>query len=336
MKKLKIWHYAFLLFLVAGTVWIFRKQANLRPYENQGKAFGTYYHIKYMHDRDLRQDIQATLDSVDASLSFFNRESTLSRVNRNEETLPDSLFLAVFRLSERISKETNGAFDITVGPLVNAWGFGFKSKRELRPEEVDSLRCFVGFEKVSLRDGRVQKQDERTMLDCGAVAKGFGVDRVTSLFDRLGIADYMVEIGGEVRVKGRNPEGESWRIGVTRPAEDGDGGETLQTVLRVSDTALATSGNYRNFYYRNGKKYAHTIDPRTGYPVQHAILSSSVMAKDCATADAYATAFMVMGLDEARRFLAAHPEIEAYFICAGTGGKLFTWATPGMKRCMEK
>jgi FAD:protein FMN transferase len=166
-----------------------------------------------------------------------------------------------------------------------------------------------------------------------AIAKGFGVDAVARLLERKGIKNYMVDIGGEVVVRGKNSKMNAWRIGINKPVDDSlSVNQELQTVLAISDVGMATSGNYRNFYYKGGKKYAHTIDPRTGYPVQHSILSSTVIAKDCASADAYATAFMVMGLDSAKAFCEAHPELDAYFICSGEGDKYETYFTDGMKK----
>jgi FAD:protein FMN transferase len=177
------------------------------------------------------------------------------------------------------------------------------------------------------------KKDPRIMLDCSAIAKGFGVDAVARLLERKGIKNYMVDIGGEVVVRGKNSKMNAWRIGINKPVDDSlSVNQELQTVLAISDVGMATSGNYRNFYYKGGKKYAHTIDPRTGYPVQHSILSSTVIAKDCASADAYATAFMVMGLDSAKAFCEAHPELDAYFICSGEGDKYETYFTDGMKK----
>ena len=236
-----------------------------------------------------------------------------------------------------ISCETNGAFDITVAPLANAWGFGFKKGTFPDSIMIDSLLQITGYEKVKMDNGKVIKQDSRTMLSCSAVAKGYSVDVIAQLLDRKGIKNYMVDIGGEVVVKGKNPSKGLWRIGINKPVDDSLAvNQDLQTILEISDLGLATSGNYRNYYYKDGKKYAHTIDPRTGYPVQHSILSSTVIAKDCMTADALATAFMVMGLEEAEAFCKANPEIDAYFIYSGENGEFNTFYTEGMKKYIAK
>ena len=184
-----------------------------------------------------------------------------------------------------------------------------------------------------MENGKVIKQDPRVMLSCSAVAKGYSVDVIARLLDRKGVKNYMVDIGGEVVVKGQNPSNGLWRIGINKPVDDSLAvNQDLQTILEISDLGLATSGNYRNYYYKDGKKYAHTIDPRTGYPVQHSILSSTVIAKDCMTADALATAFMVMGLEKAEAFCKANPEIDAYFIYSGENGEFNTFYTEGMKK----
>ena len=198
---------------------------------------------------------------------------------------------------------------------------------------IDSLLQITGYEKVKMDNGKVIKQDPRTMLSCSAVAKGYSVDVIAQLLDRKGIKNYMVDIGGEVVVKGKNPSKGLWRIGINKPIDDSLAvNQDLQTILEITDLGLATSGNYRNYYYKDGKKYAHTIDPRTGYPVQHNILSSTVIAKDCMTADALATAFMVMGLEEAEAFCKADTTIDAYFIYSGEDGEFKTYYTEGMKK----
>lgn len=329
------WQLPFLLLLIIGTVWILRKQA---PYQtDQGVVFGTMYKITYQSKENLKTEIEAELQKVDLSLSPFNKQSVITHINNNTDMQTDSLFDYVFRLARQVSEETHGAFDITVAPLVNAWGFGFKNAAQVNPQTIDSLRQFVGFEKIKLENGKIIKSDPRTMLDCSAIAKGFGVDCVARFFDRKGIRNYMIDIGGELVMKGENAKMEPWRIGINKPIDDSLAvNQELQTVLQVSNVGLATSGNYRNFYYKDGKKYAHTIDPRTGYPIQHNILSATVVATNCATADAYATAFMVLGLDSAKAICHAHPELDAYFIYSKEDGKTDIYYTDGMKKYILK
>lgn len=336
MKKKSLkWQFLFLVLLIVGTVLILKNQAPFQT--NQGLVFGTFYEITYQSKDNLKNEIDETLKQVDFSLSPFNKKSTITQINNNTDMSADSLFIDVFKLAETISKETHGAFDITVAPLVNAWGFGFDSSTKVDSATIDSLREFVGFEKVALHNGKIIKQDKRIKLDCSSIAKGYGVDCVARLFDKKGIENYMINIGGELVMKGKNAKMDTWRIGINKPIEDSlSQNQELQTVLAVTNAGLATSGNYRNFYYKDGKKYAHTIDPRIGYPVQHNILSATVIAKDCATADAYATSFMVLGLDSAKAICNRHPELDAYFIYATEDGKNETYFTKGMSYYIRK
>lgn len=329
-KKNFLW----LALLILATIWILARH-NQRPayHSITGLVFGTIYNITYQYDGDLKPEIEAELQRFDQSLSPFNDSSVISRINRNEELVADSFFVKCFKRSMEISRETKGAFDITIAPLANAWGFGFKKGAFPDSLMIDSLRQITGYEKVHLEDGKVVKQDPRIMLSCSAVAKGYSVDVVAHLLERKGIKNFMVDIGGEVVVKGKNPKDGLWRIGINKPIDDSlSVKQDLQTVLEITDLGMATSGNYRNYYYKDGKKYAHTIDPRTGYPVQHSILSSTVIAEDCMTADALATSFMVMGLEEAEAFCKANPKIDAYFIYSGDNGKFETYYTEGMKK----
>lgn len=282
--------------------------------QNTNFVFGTIYNITYQSDRDLQQEIEAELMKVDGEFSMFNPQSTVARINSGDSTVERSeMFNEIYQLAQTVSKETDGAFDITVAPLVNAWGFGFKHEQLPTPEQVDSL--------LQLRN----------QMDFSAIAKGYGCDVVARLLESHGIHNYMVEIGGEVVVSGKNAKGDDWHIGITKPTEDSLNVEgEMQTVLSITDHAMATSGNYRNFYYQGGRKYAHTIDPRTGYPVQHSLLSATVLAENCATADAYATSFMVLGVEGAKAVLARHPELMAYLIYTDEKGQLTTWASPSL------
>lgn len=331
-KKQLAWQVPFLLLLIVGTILIISHQRSMPYQHDEGFIFGTVYHVTYQSDRDLHPGIVAEMQRVDSALSPFNEQSIISHVNRNEPTRLNDMFVRVFTLAEEVSRETDGAFDITVAPMVNAWGFGFKQGRAPSPQAIDSLRAIVGYRKVRLSGGRIVKADPRIMLDCSAIAKGYGSDVVAAYLRRQGVANFMVEIGGEIVSRGISEKRVPWKIGVTKPTDDSlQQNQELQTVLNVTDKAMATSGNYRNFYYKNGRKYAHTIDPKTGRPVQHNILSATVLADNCATADAYATAFMVTGLDGARRILARHPELMAYFIYADAQGRNQVWFSPTLK-----
>ena len=332
-KKL-LWQLPFLTLLIIGSIFIITQQRST-PYQyNEGQVFGTFYHITYQNDQDLQKEIEAELKKIDNSLSTFNNQSVISKVNNNETTKLDELFIEIFDKAKAISKETDGAFDMTVAPLVNLWGFGFKQGTTPSKQQIDSLKQLVGYEKVSLIMGkRIKKTDQRIMLDCSAIAKGYGSDVVARLFKKYDIKNFMIEIGGEIVVSGNSESRVPWKIGVNKPIEDSTNTNTeLQTVLNITNKAMATSGNYRNFYYKGGKKFAHTIDPKTGYPVQHSLLSATVLAADCATADAYATAFMVMGMERSKKVLEKHKELMAYFIYSDHQGKLKVWYSPELEK----
>lgn len=333
MNKLSIWKILFLVFLIIGTIYILGKQ---KPYiTNSGKIFGTFYNITYSSDIDLSKEIKSILMQVDNSLSPFNRQSIITAINNNSEALPDEMFTHVFTLAQEISEKTDGAFDITVAPLVNAWGFGFKKGITPDSAAIDSLRQFVGYRTVALTEGRITKRHPQTMLDCSAIAKGYGCAAVAAMLDAQGVKNYMVEIGGEVVTKGKNGKGGVWTIGISKPTDNPTtSSNELHEIIAISDKSMATSGNYRNFREENGRKIAHTIDPRTGYPVQHSLLSATVIANDCATADAYATAFMVMGTEKAISFCNEH-DIDGYFIYSDDNGILKTKMTEGFRRYLK-
>ncbi len=331
-KKRLMWQLPFLVLLIVGTVLIIRQQQAVPYQKNADFIFGTTYHITYQCDSNMAAGIKAELLKVDQSLSPFNDKSVITAVNQNKAVQLDSMFLDVYNLALQISEETDGAFDITVAPLVNAWGFGFKNSALPSSYQVDSLRQIVGYQKVSLENGHIKKKDPRIMLDCSAIAKGYGCDVIAKYLRSRGVKNFMVEIGGEIVTSGLNPDRLPWKVGVTKPSDDSlSTSHELQTVLNVTDMAMATSGNYRNFYYKGGKKYAHTIDPKTGFPVQHNILSATVIAKSCAEADAYATSFMVMGLEKAQKVMERRPELMAYIIYSDQNGENAVWYSPSLR-----
>jgi len=304
----------FLLLLIGGTVYVACQHH--APYQHsQGLIFGTMYNVTYQSRSELTTDIEACLQQVDAEFSMFNPHSTVAAINRGEQPARSAMYEEVYALAQQVNRETFGAFDITVAPLVNAWGFGFKTEQLPTPQQVDSLL------------------QVRHMLDFSAIAKGYGCDQVARLMQRHGIDNYLIEIGGEVVAAGVNSSGQPWRIGITKPAEGAaaDSG-LMQAVLAVDHQAMATSGNYRNFYVTaDGRKLAHTIDPRTGYPIQHNILSATVLAPSCAMADAYATSFMVLGIDSAKLVLGSHTELQAYLIYTDSLGRYAVWHSPQLK-----
>lgn len=303
----------------------------------QAKAQSLARHITYASTQNFDQEILEELLKVDAALSIFNDTSTISRFNRNEAYSSNEMFSEVVRLSQDISKQTDGAFDMTVAPLVNAWGFGFKHRDRITQPLIDSLLTFVGYQQLTLKGNSITKQDPRITLDGGAVAKGYAVDRVARLLSKKGCTNYMVEIGGEVVLKGKNPDNKLWSLGINTPVEDSISSNTpIQAILHLTDKAIATSGNYRNFYYQNGRKYAHTLSPKTGRPVEHSLLSATVIAPSCARADATATALMVMGTEKAKAFVQTQKDIDIYLIYADNQGHLRTWQSQGIQKYLQK
>ncbi len=284
----------------------------------EGFTQGTSYHIAYNSpdSADYHDGLKELFTAIDYSMSIYNPSSLISGMNNNLSGIePDRYFLAVFNRAREISEKTDGAFDITVGPLVNAWGFGSGEREDISSALIDSLMMFVGWDKVRIDNGRVVKDHPGLMLDMNAIAKGYTVDVVAEFFDSLGITDYMIEIGGEIRLKGTNRNDDEWRIGIDKPVDDPMAlSRELQEIVQLTGRSLATSGNYRKFYVMDGRRYAHTIDPLTGYPVQHNLLSTTVVAPTAMDADAWATAFMVMGLEKSMDMAGNNPDIEAYFI----------------------
>lgn len=337
-NKKRLWQLPFLAFLIIGSILIVRQQRNTPYQNNKGMVFGTSYNISYQYTDNLKSQIEEQLQKVDDALSPFNSHSIITAVNENRPVTLNNLFLDVYRKAIKISADTHGAFDITVAPLVNQWGFGFKNGSFPDKHTIDSILQITGYTKIRLINGnKIQKDDPRIMLDCSSIAKGYGCDVVANYLRSRGINNFMVEIGGEIVTSGVSPKNTQWKIGVNKPVNDSlSANQEIQTILSITDCAMATSGNYRNYYVKNGKRYAHTIDPHTGYPIQHNILSSTVIARDCATADAYATAFMVLGLDKSKQILDRHPELMAYFICSGINGDNTIWYSPALEKKIKK
>lgn len=330
-----IFIYSFLLSACVSTT-----QPSAKKYvTDNGRVFGTFYQIKYASNgKDVKTEYLAALTAVDTALSTFNKQSTITRVNLSSDSVlltdKDSLFIKVYNKACEISSITNGAFDITVAPLVNAYGFGFDPDRSTPDSVIAELKNYVGWKKVSLSpSGYIKKENPNIKLDASAIAKGFGSDEVARVLRKNGINDFMVEVGGEVVCSGVNDKGKVWSIGINKPIEDSTMQHTneLQRVVQLDGKALATSGNYLQYYYKNGTKYAHTIDPCSGKPVNHTLLSSSIIADDCMTADALATACMVIGVDSALSLIESLPNVEGYFIYAGNNGEYLEKHTNGFK-----
>lgn len=319
-----------ILAVVAITSWCTRRNEPAPYTRLQGFVFSTVYHVTYESPDNWQDTITALFAEVDHSLSMFNDTSIISRFNRNDTTCTaNAHFRRVFETGQRISRLTDGAFDMTVAPIVNLWGFGFINRPDAPAQSIDSVMRYVGWQTVSLDSaGHLHKLHPETILDASSIAKGYAVDVIARFLDSQGIANYMVEIGGEVFVKGHNETGNPWAVGIAKPLEDAALQNELQTIVHIRNGGLATSGNYRNYYYKDGKRYAHTIDPHTGCPTQQDILSATVLAQDCMTADALATSFMVLGSEKAMTVLKADTTLRAFFILAGTGDEFSTLSYP--------
>ena len=306
----------------------------------EGFAQGGTYHVicspvKGYDGQTIHDRIDARLLGIDVTLSGYNKGSVLSRLNDGEDLPLNDLFTECFNRSREIWEETSGAFDPSAAPLFDLWGFGFSNRGNVSREAIDSILTFVGMNKMHLEtrgDGvHLVKDDPRMKLNFNAIAQGFSCDVVARYLDSLGCTDYLVEIGREIRCKGNNASGGPWRIGLDRPYDGNmDEGKDLQAIIEVSDCGIVTSGNYRKFYVEDGRKYAHTIDPATGEPVSHNLLSATVVAADAATADAYATWMMVVGTDRAREIIASKPGLEALLVYE-EDGRMCTFQTENIK-----
>ncbi len=334
--KIKLSGLVFLLLLLATGC---NKQTEFSSFN--GFAQGTTYSIVFednckLDPSDIRERVENILHNFDMSLSLYQDSSVISRINRNETLVADSFLIEAFRQSEEINRITDGAFDITIGPLVEAWGFGPDAVKNFNEVIHDSLMRFVGMDKVEMREGLIFKADPRMKLDFNAIAQGYAVDIMSRYLSSLGIKRHLVEIGGEVRVCG-DKGGALWRIGIDRPEDNNMmPGEDLQAIISMKDKSLATSGNYRKFYIEDGIKYSHTIDPETGYPARNRLLSATIVTDDCATADGVATACMVMGLEKTIEFLNSHPEFEAYLIYSDDKGYFITWSSRSLKNSISE
>lgn len=315
MKKLILFVIVFILFACNS-----KKEAYI---ESKGDIFHTTYSIKYKYNRSLHAEIEAELARFDDSLNPFKPTSIISKVNNNEEVVLDSFFVNVINRAQKVSEVSEGLFDITVSPLVNAWGFGFKNMDKISPEVIDSLKQLVDYRKITAENGHIVKASPSVQINTSAIAKGYSSDVIANLLESYGIEDYMVEIGGEVVAKGVNSKGECWHIGIDKPIDDRNPDRReLEVILQLCDKSIATSGNYRNFYLKDGKKFAHTINPKTGYPSQTNVLSATVVADDCMTADAYATVFMLS--DTARTREIAQQENLSYMLILGASDSVYT------------
>ena len=309
------------------------------PIKIEGATMGTSYHITYFdkRGRNFKREIDSLLLVVNKSINTYDSSSEVSRFNRSKKGIAFKLpyLYQPIKKAEEVFLISQGAFDLTVMPLVNAWGFG--PAKQLRPERamIDSIKAFVGFAKVKLTNDSITKQDERVQLDFGGIGQGYGADVVTEFLKSKGITNMLIELGGEGMAVGKNlKSNKPWQIGILNPNSTQEN-QFFKAYISLENKSFTTSGNYFNYREIEGKKYSHTIDPSTGFPAQRAILSASIFSADCTTADAWATAMMVMGHEKAIQLLKKHPEIDALLIYTSPQGKMKTYLTPGVKSLIQ-
>jgi thiamine biosynthesis lipoprotein len=326
------------LFLVVALI-ACNHNESLKLVKFNGEAQGTYYAITYYDKSGTNYQIQfdSILDAFDHCASLWDTNSIISLVNKNDTSvILDEYFIDIFKKSMQVSEDTKGAFDVTVGQLVNAWGFGYTSRSKLDKQKVDSLLQFVGYKTVKLLNGKIVKENSDTHIDYNAIAQGYSTDVLSKFLESKGIHNYLIDVGGEVLGKGKKEDNSLWTVGIEKPAKNAEDERMLEAKVKLENRALATSGNYRKYFEENGVRFSHTIDPSTGFPVQHTLLSASVLADECWKADAYATAFMVIGLEKSKEFLLTKPELQAYFIYSDKKGNLKTFTTDGLKAILEE
>lgn len=326
-----------ILFLLLGASLLLTSCSSVKneTIKLEGNSQGTTYHITYLSQDGIqyKKQIDSLLADIDLSMSTWVPNSIISRINKNEENVVvDDYFRTVFNKSLEVSEKTNGNFDITVGPLINAWGFGPTKKNTLSKSQVDSILQLVNYKNVTLKNNQVIKANPEIKIDFNAIAQGYSVDVLAAFLETKGIKNYLVELGGEIKAKGKK-ENDEWKVGIDQPTEEGAEERQLEAIINLNNRALATSGNYRKFYIEGNQKMSHIIDPKTGYPAKHNLLSTTVIASDGITADAYATAFMVMGLQKSIAFLEKNKslKLEVYFIY-DENGKWKTYTSESLKK----
>lgn len=332
MKMKSIFFFFFSLFSIALI-------AQQEPVKIEGEAQGTTYHITYFDakNRDFQTEIDSLLRNFDLSVSTYIPNSIISRINSNEKNVKvDKYFIRCFNKAKEVWKNTNGAFDPTVYPLVNAWGFGPGKKQKIEKTKIDSMLQFVGFDLIRLKGNTIIKKDPRVALDFNAFAQGYSVDVVSEFLKSKKITSFIVEIGGEVYANGKIPDGTNWTVGIEKPIDNKEDVNPLKAVVKLENLAVATSGNYRRFVIEDGVKFAHHLDPKTGYPTKNNLLSASIFSNECITSDATATGVLVLGLEKAKVFLSQHPELEAYLIYSDEKGNYQIYETPGLKTILTE
>lgn len=299
----------------------------------QGLAQGSYYAVTYFDEqgRNFQHEVDSIFHAVDVSVNLWVDSSIISKVNRNEEVTLDSIFIDNFNIAQQAAQLSNGFFDPTISPIVAAWGFSYKNGDSITPQLIDSLKGLVDYRKIRIEDGKVIKENPAIQLDFNAIAQGYTSDLIACFLESRGITDFIVDTGGEIMARGSKPNGSLWIVGIEKPAENMDAERIVQTRITLRDKGLVTSGSTRKYVERNGRRYSHCIDPTTGYPVEHQVLSVTVLAENSVWADALASICMVMGMETSLPLIESMDGVEAYYIFANEQNTLETFATEGFK-----
>ena len=300
----------------------------------QGLAQGSYYAVTYFDEenRNFQREIDSIFHAVDMSVNLWVDSSVISKVNRNEDVTLDNIFIDNFNIAQKAACLSDGYFDPTISPIVAAWGFSYKSGDSLTPQLIDSLRQLVDYRKIRIESGKVIKENTNMTLDFNAIAQGYTSDLIAAFLENRGINNYLVDTGGEIMAKGEKPDGKSWIVGIEKPAENWDSEQIVQTRITLHDKGLVTSGSTRKYVERNGKRYSHCIDPKTGYPVEHNVLSATVLAENSVWADALASICMVMGMEQSLPLIESMDGVEAYYIFVNEQNELESFATDGFQK----
>ena len=297
----------------------------------QGLAQGSYYAVTYFDDegRNFQHEIDSIFHAVDMSVNLWVDSSIICKVNRNEDVTLDSIFIDNFRIAQEAARMSDGYFDPTISPIVAAWGFSNKTGDSITPALIDSLKRLVDYRQVSIEDGKVVKANADMKLDFNAIAQGYTSDLIAAFLESRGIDNYLVDTGGEIMARGGKPDGSPWIVGIEKPAENMYAEQKVQTRIALRDKGLVTSGSTRKYVERDGRRYSHCIDPRTGYPVEHNVLSATVLAESSVWADALASICMVMGMERSLPLIESMDGVEAYYIFVNEQNQLETFATEG-------
>ena len=299
----------------------------------QGLAQGSYYAVTYYDEqnRNFQCEIDSIFHAVDMSVNLWVDSSIISKVNRNEEVALDSIFIDNFNIAQEAARLSDGYFDPTISPIVAAWGFSYKSGDSLTPQLIDSLRQLVDYRNIRIENGKVVKENPAMTLDFNAIAQGYTSDLIARFLESRGVKNFLVDTGGEIMARGEKPDGKPWIVGIEKPAENMDSERIVQTRIALCDKGLVTSGSTRKYVERNGKRYSHCINPKTGYPVEHQLLSVTVMAENSVWADALASICMVMGKERSLPLIQGMDGVEAYYIFVNDESELEIFATEGFR-----